>query len=105
LRSKEKNRNPNLTPDITDAIRKDSEKKKKKGGGYPTGLHSPDHRKKGTAARPVDGGALTRKGNARTGDWTGDGAISAHSRRMILRSCGQKGKEQRKGVGKRAPPR
>jgi hypothetical protein len=42
LRSKEKNRNPNLTPDITDVIQKDSEKKKKKGGGYPTGLHSPE---------------------------------------------------------------
>jgi hypothetical protein len=31
---------------------------------------------KGAAARPLDGGALTRKGNARTGEGAGDGATT-----------------------------
>jgi hypothetical protein len=39
---------------------------------------------KGAAARPLDGGALTRKGNARTGEGNGDGAI-------ILRSMARSG--------------
>jgi hypothetical protein len=65
-----------------DEIQKESytKKEKKRGGGYPVGLHSPDHPKKGTAARPFDGGVLTHKGNACTVEWTSNGAASVRSK-------------------------
>jgi hypothetical protein len=66
--------------------------KGKKGRRLDAGLHSPElpgrrPRLWGAAARPLDGGALTRKGNTRTGEGNGDDAIFLH---LTVRSGGHR---------------
>jgi hypothetical protein len=59
--------------------------------GRRTTPHGEKDGKKGTEARPFDGGVLTRKGNTRTGKGTGDGATSSiRSRHEVVissRAC------------------